>query len=73
MSQWEPFVPRCPKVRVRETSCCGEFELCCEGGQYVVLRQTDNGYEETGRGSRVRTLAVWHELIARHRHQKFAL
>lgn len=68
MRVWEPYIPRNPRLRVRETSCCCEYELCGEGGQYFVLRQTaDGGYEETGRGLYPRAAKTFAELASRHR------
>ncbi|MGP3959733.1 hypothetical protein ACTWPT_27350 [Nonomuraea sp. 3N208] len=67
MRKWEPYVPRCPRPRVRKTSCCCEYELCSEGGQYFVLRQTaDGGYEETARGLYSHAEKVFAELASQH-------
>ncbi|MFI7701706.1 hypothetical protein [Nonomuraea sp. NPDC049480] len=67
MRDWEWYVPRVPRPRVRKTSCCGAYEFVCEGGEYVVLRPAkDGGHEETARGLYARTLAVWNELVSQH-------
>ncbi len=64
---WEPHVVY-GRTRVLETSCCGEYEWCCEGGLYVVLRDDRNGgHQETGRGVHADARAVWDELVLEHR------
>ncbi|MFC5833266.1 hypothetical protein [Nonomuraea insulae] len=56
-----------------ETSCCGEYEWCCEAGQFFVLRHTEGvGYEETGRGHRAAARLVWAALVGTHRHKERA-
>jgi hypothetical protein len=74
MYVWEPYVPYGPRpVRVVETSCCGEFEWCCEGGQFLILRHTEeHGYEETARGRHAPARSAWAALVAAHRHGKHA-
>ncbi|MER7500415.1 hypothetical protein AB0L05_16075 [Nonomuraea pusilla] len=66
MPTWYPHQRRSPRpLRVREWSCCDEYQLCSEAGQYFILRRAaDGGYEETSRGIYTRTRAVWDELIA---------
>ncbi|WP_143591729.1 hypothetical protein [Thermoactinospora rubra] len=67
---WEPHQPRCQRVRVIETSCCGEYEWCGEGGQYFVLRYTkQRGYEEAGRGLYREARETWEKLIQQHVHR----
>ncbi|MFG1709259.1 hypothetical protein ACFLIM_39315 [Nonomuraea sp. M3C6] len=74
MYDWEPHIPRAPRLRVDETSCCGEYELASEGGEYFVLRWTGDGekQEETARGVFARAYAVWHDLAAGHQHKSRA-
>ncbi|TMR89126.1 hypothetical protein [Nonomuraea basaltis] len=68
MYRWGPYIPRCLRPRVCKTSCCGEFELASEGGQYLVLRPTgDGGYEETARGLYARAAQAYADLAFRHR------
>jgi hypothetical protein len=68
MYRWKPYVPRCPRLHVRETSCCGEYELAAEGGQYLVLRPSaDGGHEETARGLYAHASRVWNTLASQHR------
>ncbi|MGI5292736.1 hypothetical protein ACQEVF_56825 [Nonomuraea polychroma] len=66
---WERHEPTGSILRVGHTSCCGAFELASEGGQYVVLRPTDepNVYEETGRGRYRTAVAAYITLVYRHR------
>jgi hypothetical protein len=66
MIEWSPYQSRGP-LRVRETSCCGLFELCSEGGQYFVLRYADGRYEETGRGLHTQAREAWDRLVREHR------
>jgi hypothetical protein len=65
---WEPHIPRAV-TRVLQTSCCGEYEWCCEGGLFVVLRSDrQGGHQETGRDSLYAPArAVWDELVMEHR------
>ncbi len=68
MYHWEPYIQRSPRLRVIRTSCCGEYELASEGGQYFVLRPADNGaHEETARGLYAHTVEVWKVLVSQHR------
>ncbi|MGP3921440.1 hypothetical protein [Nonomuraea sp. 10N515B] len=68
MHRWEPFIPRAPRLRISRTSCCGEYELAAEGGQYFVLHPTgDGGYEETARGVYAHALEAWARLASLHR------
>jgi hypothetical protein len=69
MHRWEPYIPRSPRLRVFATSCCGEYELASEGGQYFVLRHADDGYEETGRGVFADAAAAWLQLTDDHQHK----
>ncbi|MEV5554941.1 hypothetical protein AB0L44_14935 [Nonomuraea wenchangensis] len=65
---WIPHVPRtATEPRVRDTSCCGAFELGAEGGQYFVLKRTGDGYEETGRGTYAHASAIYTTLASQHR------
>lgn len=66
MNEWEPYIPRGPQMRIAETSCCGEYELASEGGQYLVLRRTAGVYEETGRGRYVYATALYILLTSWH-------
>ncbi|MGW2154645.1 hypothetical protein [Nonomuraea sp. NPDC001699] len=70
MYVWTPHVPYGPRpVRVREISCCGEYEWCCEAGQFLIRRHSEeNGYEETARGRHATARLVWATLLAGHRH-----
>lgn len=73
MPTWEVHVPRGSRpIRVTETSCCAAYEWCSEGGQYFILRDAGDGYEETGRGIFAHAREVWDELTAEHsqRHQQ---
>jgi hypothetical protein len=65
---WETHVPRAI-TRVLQTSCCGEYEWCCEGGMYVVLRgDRSGGHQETGRsGLYAEARGIWDELVMEHR------
>ncbi|MFC5822482.1 hypothetical protein [Nonomuraea insulae] len=74
MYAWEPHVPSSSRpVRVMETSCCGEYEWCCEAGLFFVLRHTKrNGYEETGRGRHATARLVWAALVSTHNHKRRA-
>lgn len=64
---WEPFQSdRCERSRATETSCCGTFEWVCQGGQFLILRHGERGYEEAGRGIYRDARAVWDELIRAH-------
>ncbi|MGP3921408.1 hypothetical protein [Nonomuraea sp. 10N515B] len=53
-------------MRVVATSCCGEYELCSEGGQYFVLRAAGDSHEETARGRFAQAAHVWEVLAAQH-------
>jgi hypothetical protein len=68
MTRWEPFdADRSAHVRISETSCCGAFEWVCQGGQFMVLRHTERGYEETGRGIYPQARRVWTALVDAHK------
>ncbi len=65
---WRPYDSRGTCSRVRGIVKFGrvEYELCAEGGSYVI-RRTDRREKlekvhETARGTRVRALEIW-ELI----------
>jgi hypothetical protein len=66
---WETYTSSGAILRVRHTSCCGAYELASEGGQSLVLRPDGNGgYQETGRGKDVKTVAaVYAALVTQHR------
>ncbi|NRQ40063.1 hypothetical protein HII36_50805 [Nonomuraea sp. NN258] len=64
--KWEPHHARGSQTRVHETSCCGAYEWCAEGGQYFVLRHVAGRWEETGRGVYAAARQVWDHLLARH-------
>lgn len=68
MIGWESHRPHTPRTRVTETSCCGIYEWCSEGGRYFVLRQGEGGYEETGRGLHADARPIWDSLVQGHRH-----
>jgi hypothetical protein len=73
--EWEPLQSfRAHTLRIKDTACCGAYELAAQGGQYIVLRpRRAGGYEETGRDNYQTTIAVWNLLVAehgkQHRHQ----
>jgi hypothetical protein len=46
------------RIRVTETSCCGAYNWACQGGQFLVLRDTENGYEENRRAILLRLADV---------------
>jgi hypothetical protein len=69
MLTWEPYIPRCTRVRVVAISCCDEYEFCSEGGQYLIRRLTGDGHEETARGRHAHTRDVWTRLASNHRHR----
>jgi hypothetical protein len=71
--KWEEFdAGRCARVRITESSCCGAFEWVAQGGQFLVLRHSERGFEEIGRGRYAQARQVWNALIAAHqrRHEK---
>lgn len=70
MHRWDPHIPHAARLRVVAVSCCDEYQLCSEGGQYFVLRLAGDGYEETGRGIHAKTVRVWDALITGHCHQE---
>src|SRR5690606_19756409 len=65
--RWKPYV-QYGMLRVRETSCCGEYEWCCEGGLYVVPRRDGGTYEATPRSRCAGARAAWEALIRNRRH-----
>lgn len=68
---WERFdTSRCQRVRVGETSCCGAYEWVCQGGEFLVLRPAEHGYEETGRGRYSQARLVWIALVDEHEQQE---
>ncbi|MET8000587.1 hypothetical protein [Nonomuraea glycinis] len=67
MEEWEPYIEY-GTLRVRETSCCGEYEWCCEGGLFLVLRRNVDDYEATDRGHYAQVRPIWEALIRNHRH-----
>ncbi|WP_113699569.1 hypothetical protein [Nonomuraea lactucae] len=71
---WVPFQRHNDLYRVKVTSCCCQYELVSQGGQYLILRPAPGGgYEETARGIYRATIGVWDRLIiehaGHHRHQ----
>ncbi|MGW0482638.1 hypothetical protein [Nonomuraea sp. NPDC003214] len=68
MQKWEPYVQHGGTLRVQETLCCGEYEWCCEGGQYLILRHNGEIYEATARGRYANARTVWEALTRDHRH-----
>lgn len=64
--KWRPYIPTGAQIRVAETSCCGEYEFCSEGGQYFILRNLAGEHEETARGVYADTRETWSELVAEH-------
>lgn len=73
MNTWERHIPRTAVTRVIETGCCGAFEWAAEGGQYLILRPAEHGYEETARGGHAAARAVWNELVLAHRQRHRAV
>ena len=67
MTAWEPYMPRSANLRVTETSCCGTYEWCSEGGQFLVLRYNGKCYEEAARGRYAEARLVWNKLVQGHR------
>ncbi|MGI5285222.1 hypothetical protein ACQEVF_18065 [Nonomuraea polychroma] len=69
MYNWRPYAPRAARLRIHATSCCGEYELAAEGGEYFVLRWTGGSdkQEETGRGVYAHALEAWSALASQHR------
>ena len=67
--EWEPYEsPGSGILRVGHTSCCGLYELASLGGQFFVLRPSEeNGYEETGRGVYRKAVAAYVALVKQHR------
>ncbi|MEV6033546.1 hypothetical protein AB0L65_20495 [Nonomuraea sp. NPDC052116] len=66
--KWEPYRTVGSILRVSHTSCCGLYEWASEGGQFFVLRQTEEGgYEETGRGLYRQAMDVYIALAKAHR------
>ncbi|MGI5286657.1 hypothetical protein ACQEVF_25415 [Nonomuraea polychroma] len=73
MPDWSPWHPRAARLRVHQTSCCGEYELAAEGGQYFVLRQAEGGsYVETARGAYAHAAQTYVDLTAQHRCRRRA-
>lgn len=70
MYQWVPYIPPGRVLpRVLESSCCEEFILSYEDGEFFVRRRAESGgYEETARGGYGRALRAWIDLAAGHRH-----
>lgn len=66
---WRPYDPRGTTSRVREIVTRGkvEFELCCEGGAYVIRRTVRRGdratVSEAARGLYRRTMGAWKLVI----------
>lgn len=67
---WSPYDSRGTASRVGEFVTHGkvEFELCCEGGLYVIRRTDRTGkravVSEAGRGlSRPETLELWKLIV----------
>jgi hypothetical protein len=68
---WERFdTSRCQRVRIGETSCCGAYKWVCQGGEFLVLRPAEHGYEETGRGRYSQARLVWIALVDEHEQQE---
>ncbi|MER6947078.1 hypothetical protein ABT294_23875 [Nonomuraea sp. NPDC000554] len=67
--KWERFKRQGERLRVTETSCCGEYEWACQGGLFLVLRHGERGYEEAGRGTYRQARGVWDDLVLAHRHR----
>ncbi|MEQ4723748.1 hypothetical protein [Nonomuraea sp. B19D2] len=65
---WEPYTSgRGAVLRVRDTSCCGVYDLASEGGQYLILRKDGKeGYEETARGVHANAVAAYIALVQKH-------
>ncbi|MEV6150365.1 hypothetical protein AB0L53_08485 [Nonomuraea sp. NPDC052129] len=68
MIDWEPYQrAESERLRVTETSCCGEYEWACQGGEFLILRYNGSGYEETGRGRYAKARQVWERLVQAHK------
>ena len=65
-SPWVPFEPT-STVRVRETSCCGQYEWASQGGVFFVLQRTADGLLETSRGQYRSARQEWDRLVEEHR------
>ncbi|MFI7643276.1 hypothetical protein [Nonomuraea sp. NPDC049400] len=65
--EWTPYRPTGSQLRVSHTSCCGQYEWASEGGRFFVLRSTNDGYEETGRGLYKQAMEVYIALAEHHR------
>ncbi|WP_433435392.1 hypothetical protein [Nonomuraea sp. CA-141351] len=71
--KWMPYVSHGGILRIGDTSCCGRYELASEGGQFFVLRHTDDGYEETGRGrAHPKVVEIYTALVIEHHNDKHA-
>jgi hypothetical protein len=69
MHEWQPYVSQ-GLFCVAEASCCEEFILGQEGGEFFVQHRADDGtYEETARGYYARAAGAWLDLSATHRHE----
>ncbi len=69
MDQWEPYKPNGALLRVAEASCCEEFILSSEGGEFFVRRRIDDGsWQEAARGGYYLAVRTWTDLAADHRH-----
>jgi hypothetical protein len=69
MHTWEPHIWQGTRLRIHDTSCCGEYQLASEGGEFFVRRQAGNEYEETARGRYGRAVTAWLDLSAEHEHK----
>ncbi|MET8990794.1 hypothetical protein ABZW49_35540 [Nonomuraea wenchangensis] len=66
--EWTPYVSRGGTLRTGHISCCGQYVLASESGQYFVLRPFEDGdYEETGRGRTHRDVVeIYAALVVEH-------
>ncbi|WP_143591292.1 hypothetical protein [Thermoactinospora rubra] len=69
---WEPYQPNGGVLRVRENSPYFEYEFCCEGGQYFLLRYANGRYFEAARGRYADTYELWRELAFKHKFVEHA-
>lgn len=68
--EWEPYFLRGARCRMRDFIVRGsvEFELCAEGGHYVIRRTERKGDQvvsvtETARGRQHEAEAVWARIV----------
>ncbi|MEV4115972.1 methyltransferase, FxLD system [Nonomuraea sp. NPDC049695] len=73
MFEWTPYVSHGGILRISATSCCGQYEVASEAGQFFVLRQTQDGYEESGRGrAHPKVVEIYAALVIKHQCDEHA-